>query len=176
MVPWTSWGSSKKNPISVLAFTSNNPLMGCFSAVFSWLLAVLWWRRKLNWKKKSVCLITARQSYLQYPVPLLKVRHVALLTQGALSSIHCRAARDKRRIRDNQRGTSSVHFIIRLFSDANVTKSKKKNNKKTLYMSTYLITYITYTQHWCGYICDRPISADNIGRALLQFTTWFNGT
>lgn len=33
-------------------------------------------------------------SHLQYSVPLLKVTHVALLTQGALSSMHCRAATD----------------------------------------------------------------------------------
>lgn len=49
-----------------------------------------------------MCLVTdpASQSYLQYSVPLLKVRQVALLTQGALSSIHCRAARKKRQVRE----------------------------------------------------------------------------
>lgn len=52
--------------------------------------------------EKLVCLVTdpASKSYLQYSVPLLKVRHVALLTQGALSSIHCRAVSDERQVRE----------------------------------------------------------------------------
>lgn len=38
----------------------------------------------------------AGPTHLQYSVPLFKVTHVALFTQGALSFMHCRATRDKK--------------------------------------------------------------------------------
>lgn len=40
----------------------------------------------------------ARRAHLQYSVRLFNVTHVALLTQGALLSMHCRAARDKKQM------------------------------------------------------------------------------
>lgn len=40
----------------------------------------------------------ASRSHLQYSVRLFNVTHVALLTQGALLSTHCRAARHKRQM------------------------------------------------------------------------------
>lgn len=48
--------------------------------------------------EKPACWVTvpASPTHLQYSVPLLRVRQVALLMQGTLSSTHCRAARDKR--------------------------------------------------------------------------------
>lgn len=77
------------------------PSWGISISLFTFFVAVF------GWQHRSV---SAGQSYLQYSVPLVKVRHVALFTQGALSSIHCRAARDKTQVREwTIRGT--LHLL-----------------------------------------------------------------
>lgn len=96
-VPWTGQGRSK-NPVSVLAFTSNNLRISGF--YFSDHICV---GITACVKLKSLHDPDSR-SYLQYSVPFLKVRHVALLTQGSLSFKHCSAVRDKRPVRKR-------HFI-----------------------------------------------------------------
>lgn len=50
----------------------------------------MWLFSRSEWKTVR----SVGPSHLQYSVPLFKVTHVALLTQGALSSMHCRAATD----------------------------------------------------------------------------------
>lgn len=71
----------------------------------------LYWRSHQQYLFTFLVQDPATDAYLQYPVPLLKVRQVALLTQGALSSTHCRAARDQRYVSQWTKEQFTIHAV-----------------------------------------------------------------